>query len=115
MKKVVSIFLAVIMILSFCICVKVAAGQSREAEDINLDNIVQYDNKENQYCQYISRKAALAIKENYEFTSTKIDVTQEAVDVHISGEAAETAEAEIKSYVSKCFDVPLEYVNLYFD
>jgi hypothetical protein len=61
---------------------------------------------------------AFEIKENYEFTNTEIDVKHRkekvtSVDVHISGEDIETS--EIASYVSQCVDVPIEYVNIYFD
>jgi hypothetical protein len=105
------------MILSLGVCAKVVVGQSREEEDINLTEIAQYENKDDEYFQYISRKVALEIKENYEFTNTEIDVThmKEAVDVHISGEDNERAGAEIKSYVAQCFDVPSEHVNIYFE
>lgn len=70
--------------------------------------------------QYISRIIALEIKDKYEFTNVKIDVnhTNEdviSVDVHISGEDIEKVEAEIKSYVSQCFGVPLEDVYIYCD
>jgi hypothetical protein len=117
MKKVVPMFLTVIMILSVCVCYKIVLGQSEEKTDINLAETAQSENKDSEYFQYISRKIASEIKDNYEFTNAEIDVThmEEAVDVHISGENTETTEAEIKSYVSKCLDVPFEDVNIYFD
>jgi hypothetical protein len=98
----------------------VAVGQNREKTDINITEIDRGENRDDAYFQYISRKVAYEINENYEFTNTEIDVTHmkeevTSVDVHISGEDIETAEAEIASYVSQCLDVPKEYVNIYFD
>jgi hypothetical protein len=114
-------FIGLICILILVIAIGgAAAGQSREKADINIIKMNQGENKDNAYFQYISRKVASEINENYEFTNTEIDVTHTkeevtSVDVHISGEDIETAEAEIASYVSQCFDVPKKYVNIYYD
>lgn len=113
------IFLIFIFILVILIG-GVILGQSREKADINLMEIEQCENKDNEYFQYISRKVALEIKDKYDFTNVEIDVNHMnedmiSVDVHISGEDIEKVEAEIKSYVSQCFGVPLEDVYIYFD
>jgi hypothetical protein len=96
----------------------VAVGQRREKADIKIIEMDQDENRDNAYFQYISKKVGFEIKEKYEFTNAEIDVKHmkekvTSVDVHISGEDIETS--EIASYVSQCVDVPIEYVNIYFD
>jgi hypothetical protein len=68
------IFLICILILVIAIG-GVVVGQSGEKTDINITGIDQGEKRDNAYFQYISRKVAYEINENYEFTNTEIDVS----------------------------------------
>lgn len=95
----------------------VVAGKNRAQEDINLTEVNQDTNKDNEYFQYVSRQVASEIKEHYGFSDCDIHVSCPngeipSVDVYIPAEDIDNVEADIKDYISECFDIPADYVSV---
>lgn len=95
----------------------VVAGKDQGQEDINLTEINQEASKDDEYFQYISGQATSAIKEYYGFSDCDIHISCSngeisSVDVHILAENKDIddVEADIKAYISECFNIPMEYI-----
>ena len=99
-----------------------AAENQSNRSDFNLDAVLDGDiDKESKYADYIENRIASDIKDYYEFTACKMDVSLSngeivSAEIRVVTEDDETnaLETDILDRVSKALGIPTESITLYF-